>query len=77
MQSALDNWNEGEGVFVSILFKREGVCKAKDVSFKILLQLFQFPSNGKVYTKDNGFYYISRNSPKVFQFPSNGKVYVN
>ena len=40
------------GKFVSIPFKRESIYKVKrEASARITSQVFQFPSNGKAYTK--------------------------
>ena len=62
---------------VSIPFKREGVYKEEQrfVVEVIRGNKFQFPSNGKVYTKKNGHLNFRVVGGKVFQFPSNGKVY--
>ena len=37
--------------------------------------MFQFPSNGKVYSKDKEVPKDKDEKPPTFQFPSNGKVY--
>ena len=59
---------------VSIPFKRESVFKAGIANTAYAMVKFQFPSNGKVYSKPTS----SRkrlSSTRPFQFPSNGKVY--
>ncbi len=67
---------QGEGQHVSIPFKRESVYKEKSGCFLICRRFpkFQFPSNGKAYTKGTT---IKSIFPAVilFQFPSNGKAY--
>ena len=42
---------------------------------RFAFMLFQFPSNGKVYSKVDVVGLQRHQAPKVFQFPSNGKVY--
>ena len=59
---------------VSIPFKREGVYKEAEARKATEGIRFQFPSNGKVYTKVFLFLVFVFAAPP-FQFPSNGKVY--
>ena len=60
---------------VSIPFKRESVSKAANTvgDMKANKDMFQFPSNGKVYPKRYSI--PDYGTPREFQFPSNGKVY--
>ena len=63
---------------VSIPFKRESVSQAiKLKALEVQSELFQFPSNGKVYLKSCRLVNsLLTNAVKLFQFPSNGKVYL-
>ena len=67
------HWN----TLVSIPFKRESVSEPTGLWLKILMKMFQFPSNGKAYlnfpTKEGEM----KKNKKKFQFPSNGKAYLN
>ena len=60
---------------VSIPFKRESVFKVKGGLQFPELYWFQFPSNGKVYSKLLESSERIRGAYQEFQFPSNGKVY--
>ena len=61
-------------LIVSIPFKRESVFRAVCAVVVTLAVLFQFPSNGKVYSEAR-FCPIWTSITSTFQFPSNGKVY--
>ena len=59
---------------VSIPFKRESIYKGRNTFPKDEFTQFQFPSNGKAYTK-TVFVVAGCGTVTAFQFPSNGKVY--
>ena len=66
--------NDDDEFIVSIPFKRESISKAKvAISNRPSALMFQFPSNGKVYPKEEQLFLSAVIS--LFQFPSNGKVY--
>ena len=59
---------------VSIPFKRESIYKENPHNLDSWGLEFQFPSNGKAYTKQI-LYVLADIVFTVFQFPSNGKAY--